>query len=164
MVNVWRLQKMNKKGQAALEFLTTYGWAFLVILVMIGGLSYFGVLDVNTLISYTEDKHTCDIITKTIDVSTGEVLTTQCTKYHPKTRCEKNATAEDCVCLEAETHYLRFNGTFYINNTNWINTYGDVNSTEVKIDDCLNRGVCIPVPGNYTADIETICVRAINNE
>lgn len=37
--------KFNKSGQAALEFLTTYGWAFLVILVMIGGLSYFGVFD-----------------------------------------------------------------------------------------------------------------------
>lgn len=36
---------MQKKGQAALEFLTTYGWAFLVILVMIGALAYFGVLD-----------------------------------------------------------------------------------------------------------------------
>lgn len=36
---------MFNKGQAALEFLTTYGWAFLVILVMIGGLSYFGVFD-----------------------------------------------------------------------------------------------------------------------
>ncbi|MBU1202009.1 MAG: hypothetical protein KJ583_06015 [Nanoarchaeota archaeon] len=36
---------MNKKGQAALEFLTTYGWAFLVILIMIGALSYFGVLN-----------------------------------------------------------------------------------------------------------------------
>jgi len=34
-----------KKGQAALEFLATYGWAFLVILVMIGALAYFGVLD-----------------------------------------------------------------------------------------------------------------------
>jgi hypothetical protein len=37
--------KTQNKGQAALEFLTTYGWAFLVILVMIGALSYFGVLD-----------------------------------------------------------------------------------------------------------------------
>ena len=37
--------KTTHKGQAALEFLTTYGWAFLVILVMIGALSYFGVLD-----------------------------------------------------------------------------------------------------------------------
>jgi len=33
----------NKKGQAALEFLTTYGWAFLVIIVAVAGLSYFGV-------------------------------------------------------------------------------------------------------------------------
>ena len=36
---------LRKKGQAALEFLTTYGWAFLIILVMIGALAYFGVLD-----------------------------------------------------------------------------------------------------------------------
>lgn len=33
-----------RRGQAALEFLTTYGWAFLVILVMIGALAYFGIL------------------------------------------------------------------------------------------------------------------------
>ncbi len=33
-----------KKSQAALEFLTTYGWAFLVILIMIGTLAYFGIL------------------------------------------------------------------------------------------------------------------------
>jgi hypothetical protein len=32
------------RGQAALEFLTTYGWAFLVILIMISGLAYFGIL------------------------------------------------------------------------------------------------------------------------
>ena len=33
-----------RKSQAALEFLTTYGWAFLVILIMIGTLAYFGIL------------------------------------------------------------------------------------------------------------------------
>ncbi|MFH1916222.1 MAG: hypothetical protein ABIJ21_03080 [Nanoarchaeota archaeon] len=38
------------KGQSALEFLTTYGWAFMIILVMIGSLSYFGVLNMNTFI------------------------------------------------------------------------------------------------------------------
>ena len=32
------------KAQASLEFLTTYGWAFLVILIMIGTLAYFGIL------------------------------------------------------------------------------------------------------------------------
>ena len=35
----------TKRAQSALEFLTTYGWAFLVILIMISALSYFGVLD-----------------------------------------------------------------------------------------------------------------------
>ena len=35
---------MRKNSQAALEFLTTYGWAFLVILVMISALAYFGIL------------------------------------------------------------------------------------------------------------------------
>lgn len=34
-----------KKAQSALEFLMTYGWAFLVILIMIGALAYFGVLN-----------------------------------------------------------------------------------------------------------------------
>lgn len=35
----------TKKGQSALEFLTTYGWAFLVALIMIGALAYFGILN-----------------------------------------------------------------------------------------------------------------------
>ncbi len=34
----------NKKGQAAMEFLMTYGWAILVVLIAIGALVYFGVL------------------------------------------------------------------------------------------------------------------------
>ena len=36
---------MNKKAQAAMEFLMTYGWAILVVLVAIGALAYFGVLN-----------------------------------------------------------------------------------------------------------------------
>ncbi len=39
------MSKRYKKAQGALEFLMTYGWAFLVILVMIGALAYFGVLN-----------------------------------------------------------------------------------------------------------------------
>jgi len=35
----------NKRGQAAMEFLMTYGWAILVVLVAIGALAYFGVLN-----------------------------------------------------------------------------------------------------------------------
>ncbi len=34
----------NRKGQAAMEFLMTYGWAILVVLAAIGALAYFGIL------------------------------------------------------------------------------------------------------------------------
>lgn len=33
-----------KRGQAAMEWLETYGWAILVVLAAIGALAYFGVL------------------------------------------------------------------------------------------------------------------------
>ena len=34
---------MERKGQAALEFLMTYGWAILAAIVVIGALAFFGV-------------------------------------------------------------------------------------------------------------------------
>lgn len=34
------------KGQAALEFLTTYGWMFMIVLVVFSALTYFGLSDV----------------------------------------------------------------------------------------------------------------------
>lgn len=40
MVNIFSI----KKGQAAMEFLMTYGWAILVVLAAIAALAYFGVL------------------------------------------------------------------------------------------------------------------------
>jgi len=36
---------LRNKGQAALEFMMTYGWAILVVLAAIGALSYFGILN-----------------------------------------------------------------------------------------------------------------------
>ncbi|MBU1975842.1 MAG: hypothetical protein KKG59_05550 [Nanoarchaeota archaeon] len=39
-----------KKGQAAMEFLMTYGWAILVVLAAIGALAYFGVLSPQNLL------------------------------------------------------------------------------------------------------------------
>jgi len=41
---------MTRKSQAALEFLTTYAWAFLVILIMVGALAYFGILSPSRLL------------------------------------------------------------------------------------------------------------------
>ncbi|MFH1400566.1 MAG: hypothetical protein ABIH41_03540 [Nanoarchaeota archaeon] len=37
------MTKRGERGQAALEFLTTYGWAFMIILVSIAALAYFGL-------------------------------------------------------------------------------------------------------------------------
>ena len=41
---------MARKAQAAMEFLMTYGWAILVVLVVIGALAYFGVLNPTRLL------------------------------------------------------------------------------------------------------------------
>ena len=38
---------MKKRAQAALEFLTTYAWAFIVISITLSGLYYFGIFDFN---------------------------------------------------------------------------------------------------------------------
>ena len=41
---------MTRRGQAAMEFLMTYGWAILVVLASVGALAYFGVLTPDTLL------------------------------------------------------------------------------------------------------------------
>jgi hypothetical protein len=44
------MHKKGRNGQAALEFLTTYSWAFMLMLVLVGGMAYFGVLSPSQLI------------------------------------------------------------------------------------------------------------------
>ena len=39
----------SKRAQAAFEYISTYGWAFLSILVTIGALTYFGIFDMTML-------------------------------------------------------------------------------------------------------------------
>jgi len=42
---------MEKKGQAAMEFLMTYGWAILVAIIAIGVLAYYGVFSPGKFVS-----------------------------------------------------------------------------------------------------------------
>ncbi len=42
---------MQKRGQAAMEFLMTYGWAILAAVIAIGVLAYFGVFNPGNYIS-----------------------------------------------------------------------------------------------------------------
>jgi hypothetical protein len=44
------MDRFNKKSQAAMEFLMTYGWAIMVILLALGALAYFGVLNPSNLL------------------------------------------------------------------------------------------------------------------
>jgi hypothetical protein len=39
-----------KKGQASIEFLSMYGWAITVIIVLVGTIAYFGVFDKSTFL------------------------------------------------------------------------------------------------------------------
>jgi len=41
---------MSKRGQAAMEFLMTYGWAILAAVIVIGVLAYFGVFSPATYV------------------------------------------------------------------------------------------------------------------
>ena len=44
--------KSFKKSQAAIEFLVTYGWAILGVIVVLGALTYFGIFNTQ---KYTQD-------------------------------------------------------------------------------------------------------------
>ncbi len=48
-----------KKGQVAMEFLMTYGWAIMVVLVAIGLLAYFSVLSPDKFMPQLEYKCGC---------------------------------------------------------------------------------------------------------
>ena len=91
-----------KKGQAALEFLSTYGWAFLVILVMIGALAYFGVLDPKRFVSercFLGSEYLCDKDTVATNY-TGETVVIQVVNKANKvvTATGGTLTADDVTC------------------------------------------------------------------
>jgi uncharacterized protein (UPF0333 family) len=62
MQNIVETGKKNK-GQAALEFLVTYGWAILGALIVVGALSYFGIFNTQKYVNdvcYFGDQMTCE--------------------------------------------------------------------------------------------------------
>jgi hypothetical protein len=95
-----------KKGQAALEFLMTYGWAILVVLVAIGALAYFGVLRPERLLPekcviatgsglYCDD-YTVSSTTVTIRVKNmlAETVSINAVRL-PGTTCTSSTTAQN---------------------------------------------------------------------
>jgi len=57
---------MDKKSQAGLEFLTTYGWALFVVIATVTALYYFGIFDFG---NYLPQKCTFPLQFKCVDFS-----------------------------------------------------------------------------------------------
>ncbi len=70
-----------KKGQAAIEFLTTYSWAIMAVLLSIGVLSYFDLLSIDRYVS-----ESCDTGSQIIcreSILQGEELTLHLVNTYP---------------------------------------------------------------------------------
>lgn len=170
----------NRKGQAAMEFLMTYGWAILVVLAAIGALAYFGVLSPPGI--YNEEKHTCESWTCSYSGETGSLTVNDmescgdnvrafgsvwnatqhvCAEWHDTTICETDVDAPGCTCTEKKLIYDDFTGQFTVNESLYLTTYGTLNPDEVGLKDCLERGVCSPVAGNSTTATHEECVKSV---
>lgn len=95
------------KGQAALEFLMNYGWAILVVLIVIGALSYFGVLSPDRFI---EDKCFCSDVYMSYSAGFIEdnILYLECCEAEyslneERTRIERQITYSIFYCAENKT-------------------------------------------------------------
>ena len=132
----------NKKSQAVLEFIITYGWAILVILAAIGTLAYFGILSpekfvpINSYCKSNPDKCVCekviyeafvnvDLESKTADIPDGGIKSTEiCLQFRKKTQaeldidnCNSNPREDDlCTCEELSSP----------NNYNLIGTFDEI--------------------------------------
>lgn len=81
------------KGQAALEFMTTYGWALIVVLVMIMAIVYFDIFDTDNFI-----QDSCSV--------SGELqcreftVNPQIVKIQLKNNFGKDITINDVTCQD----------------------------------------------------------------
>ncbi len=134
---------MMKKSQAALEFIMTYGWAILVVLVAIGALAYFGVLDpgkflpskctMSAGLACTDHKATAsslDIVFRNslgYDITVSSVKAQQCTAQTGLTDSVANGDIKKYtfVCTNAGSKY---NGQVNVTYTTPID-YGELPHT-----------------------------------
>ena len=114
---------MNKKSESAVEFLATYGWAFIVILVMVGALAYFGVLDTDHLLL----EHECMEQTAKNYCEEQDMLFSEIYNAYTKFSCYKNGEYrevgttshyESYYFLPGEIEYCKDHTSPNINQTN----------------------------------------------
>lgn len=128
----------NRKSQAALEFLMTYGWAILVVLVAIGALAYFGVLSPDAFLpskctlpsgiactDFILDDATTDKITVVLrngmgfDATSVTVVVSGCTPLSaPATIGNGQQEKYELTCTNALTGGSKFSGQLNVTYTN----------------------------------------------
>ena len=125
---------MNRKSQAALEFIMTYGWAILVVLVAIGALAYFGVLSPDRFlprkctfesgIACLDHKATQNSLTVSLRNSLGYDLTVDaikadsCTAQVPPGVTSVPNSAKQSYTLVCNIAGNKYNGIFNLTFTN----------------------------------------------
>ena len=124
----------EKKAQAALEFIMTYGWAILVVLVAIGALAYFGVLSPDRFlpnkctlqsgIACVDHKATSAAVDARItnslgyDLSSITVAAGSCgTSSSPATLSNGQSATYSITCTPALTVGSKYNAQFNITYT-----------------------------------------------
>src|SRR3989344_4668429 len=124
----------SRKSQAALEFIMTYGWAILVVLVAIGALAYFGVLDpgkflpakctLQSGIACIDHKATATTLVVSVrnslgyDVTVDAVKAQQCTALGSQGNLANGATTPTSYTLTCTNSGTKYNGQVNITYTN----------------------------------------------
>ncbi len=124
-----------KRSQAALEFLTTYGWAILVVLVMIGALAYFGVLNPS---KFAQER--CaggSIFSCSGNIPDNQTIKLELTNQLPQKITVSNTASEWSVKLADGTE-LSFNtnpGPAISTDDDWILNSGEHETFTLNLDD-----------------------------
>ncbi len=135
---------MLRRSQAAMEFLMTYGWAILVVLIAVGALAYFGVLSPDVLLS-----ERC-VITPGSGLFCDDYAAY--TGSHNKFKLTlKNVHNRDISVTAFEVNY----GT--VNVTNYCNRWGGLpplviasgGTSDIYADPCLNMNLGDKVKANF---------------
>ena len=191
LVSIFKKELANPRNQAALEFIMTYGWAILVVLVAIGALAYFGVLSPDKFLpaacilqpglACLDHKATATSLQVDIqnslgrDITIDRVTATQCTELGSQGTISNGGQATFIfpTCTNPGTKYHgQFNITytaldFSIARTNLgeITTRIEGQTIAANVTDTIAPTVSItaPISGSNVSGVVTVSATASDN-
>ena len=113
---------MNSRGQAALEYLMTYGWALIVIAIVVGVLVFIVATPTNTMQCTSNAPSKINVVSNNIattggaGLSLGKIVLTNLTGGQA-TLVDINGNPAGFFALEPVAGYTSSNGTLALGNT-----------------------------------------------